>query len=198
MTELRLLVYGLLREGHSLSNLMAGAERLGVCRVPGFDLFGVHVPLNLDRYTDITIASWNGDVADAVAGIFTAGAGDGTDGDFKPVFSTTLNGNTKVGGVYEFGFRHDPEDPLGTMADYCGGCYTNLNLPSRVDMLAHYVKEYEADGFLINSIKSCNSFSAGQLLMLREVEKRIKTTKPKLKLDERDAGGLLGGEKTEE
>ncbi|MCA9727269.1 MAG: benzoyl-CoA reductase subunit B [Candidatus Eisenbacteria bacterium] len=79
---------------------------------------------------------------------------------------------TKVGGVYEFGFRHDPEDPLGTMADYCGGCYTNLNLPSRVDMLAHYVKEYEADGFLINSIKSCNSFSAGQLLMLREVEKR--------------------------
>ncbi|MCB9869872.1 MAG: SBBP repeat-containing protein [Planctomycetes bacterium] len=24
--------------------------------VPGFDLFGVHVPLNLDRYTDITIA----------------------------------------------------------------------------------------------------------------------------------------------
>lgn len=39
MTELRLLVYGLLREGHSLSNLMAGAERLGACRVPGFDLF---------------------------------------------------------------------------------------------------------------------------------------------------------------
>lgn len=79
---------------------------------------------------------------------------------------------TKVGGVYEFGFRHDPDDPLGTMADYCGGCYTNLNIPSRVDMIAHYVREYQADGFLINSIKSCNSFSAGQLLMLREVEKR--------------------------
>ena len=29
-----------------------------------------------------------------------------------------------------------------------------------------------ADGFLINSVKSCNSFSAGQLLILREVEKR--------------------------
>ena len=79
---------------------------------------------------------------------------------------------TKVGGVYDFGFRHDPKDPIGTLADYCGGCYTNLNLPSRVDMLATYVREYEADGFLINSVKSCNSFSAGQLMILREVEKR--------------------------
>jgi benzoyl-CoA reductase subunit B len=79
---------------------------------------------------------------------------------------------TKVGGTYDFGFRHDPDDPLGTMADYCGGCYTNLNLPSRIDMLVTYIREYEADGFLINSVKSCNSFSAGQLMMLREVEKR--------------------------
>ncbi len=46
----------------------------------------------------------------------------------------------------------------------------------RVDMLENYVNEYEADGLLINSIKSCNSFSAGQLLMMREVEKR--TGKP--------------------
>jgi benzoyl-CoA reductase subunit B len=78
----------------------------------------------------------------------------------------------KVGGTYDFGFRHDPEDPLGTLADYCGGCYTNLNLPSRIEMMATYIREYEADGFLINSVKSCNSFSAGQLMMLREVEKR--------------------------
>jgi benzoyl-CoA reductase subunit B len=77
-----------------------------------------------------------------------------------------------VGGTYDFGFRHDPDDPLGTMADYCGGCYTNLNLPSRIDMLVAYIRDYEADGFLINSVKSCNSFSAGQLMMLREVEKR--------------------------
>jgi benzoyl-CoA reductase subunit B len=79
---------------------------------------------------------------------------------------------TKVGGTYDFGFRHNPADPLGTLADYCGGCYTNLSLPQRIDMLAKYVKDYEADGFLINSVKSCNSFSAGQLLILREVEKR--------------------------
>jgi len=79
---------------------------------------------------------------------------------------------TKVGGTYDFGFRHNPADPLGTLADYCSGCYTNLNLPSRIDMLVRYIQEYEADGFVINSVKSCNSFSAGQLMILREVEKR--------------------------
>jgi len=79
---------------------------------------------------------------------------------------------TKVGGTYDFGFRHNPADPLGTLADYCSGCYTNLNLPSRIDMLVRYIQDYEADGFLINSVKSCNSFSAGQLMILREVERR--------------------------
>jgi len=79
---------------------------------------------------------------------------------------------TKVGGVYDNGFRHDPSRALESLAEYCLGCYTNLNLPSRVEMLSRAVEEYRADGFLINSIKSCNSFSAGQLLILREIEKR--------------------------
>jgi benzoyl-CoA reductase subunit B len=85
----------------------------------------------------------------------------------------------KVGGVYDFGFRHDPDRPLESLAEYCLGCYTNLNLPSRIDMICKYIDEYQADGLLINSIKSCNSFSAGQLLILREVEKA-----------HRQAGGL--------
>ncbi len=79
---------------------------------------------------------------------------------------------TKVGGVYDTGFRHDPDRPLESLAEYCLGCYTNLNLPSRVDTLERYVREYQADGLLVNSIKSCNSFSAGQLMMLREVGDR--------------------------
>ncbi len=83
---------------------------------------------------------------------------------------------TKVGGVYDLGFRHDPNHPLESLAEYCLGCYTNRNLPSRVDMLEQYLDEYQADGLLINSIKSCNSFSAGQLMMMKEVEKR--TGKP--------------------
>jgi benzoyl-CoA reductase subunit B len=83
---------------------------------------------------------------------------------------------TKVGGTYDFGFRHDPANPLESLAEYCLNVYTNRNLPMRVDMLENYIDEYQADGLLINSIKSCNSFSAGQLLIMREVEKR--TGKP--------------------
>ncbi len=79
---------------------------------------------------------------------------------------------TKVGGLYDTGFRHDPDHPLETLADYCLGCYTNLGLPARVALLERYIRDYKADGLLINSVKSCNSFSVGQLLMLRELEKR--------------------------
>lgn len=84
---------------------------------------------------------------------------------------------TKVGGVYDYGgFRHDAERPLESLAEYCLGCYTNLNLPTRVDMIETYMEDYQADGFLVNSIKSCNSFSAGQLLIMREIADR--TGKP--------------------
>ncbi|RMH16744.1 MAG: benzoyl-CoA reductase subunit B [Acidobacteria bacterium] len=79
---------------------------------------------------------------------------------------------TRVGGLYDTGFRHDPSRPLDSLAEYCLGCYTNLSLPARVDLLARYVERYRADGFLINSVKSCNSFSAGQLMMLRTLEQR--------------------------
>ncbi|MBX3126453.1 MAG: benzoyl-CoA reductase subunit B [Polyangiaceae bacterium] len=79
---------------------------------------------------------------------------------------------TRVGGLYDKGFRHSPDEPLESLADYCLGCYTNLGLPTRTALLEDYIRRYEADGFLINSVKSCNSFSAGQLVMLRELEKR--------------------------
>ncbi|MBL8692878.1 MAG: benzoyl-CoA reductase subunit B [Planctomycetes bacterium] len=83
---------------------------------------------------------------------------------------------TKVGGVYDDGFRHDPNRPLESLAEYCLGCYTNRNLPTRASMIARYVQDYHADGFLVHSVKSCDSFSAGQLLILRDVE--AKTGKP--------------------
>lgn len=50
---------------------------------------------------------------------------------------------TKVGGLYDQGFRHDPNDPLGTLADYCLGCYTNNNLPQRVELLEKYMNDYQ-------------------------------------------------------
>jgi len=97
--------------------------------------------------------------------------------DFWKIFSDegavmVASTYTKVGGLYERGFRHDAKRPLATMAEYCMGCYTNRNLAQRVDLLASYINDYQADGFFINSVKSCNSFSAGQLLMLRQLESR--------------------------
>ncbi|OFY48380.1 MAG: benzoyl-CoA reductase subunit B [Bacteroidetes bacterium GWF2_41_31] len=80
---------------------------------------------------------------------------------------------TRVGGVYKNGFRHDPDRLLESLSEYCMGCYTNMNLPQRVEMLAKEIKDYKADGFLVNSIKSCNSFSAGQLLIMRTLEDRM-------------------------
>ncbi len=80
---------------------------------------------------------------------------------------------TKVGGVYDMGFRHDSSRPLESLAEYCMNCYTNLNLTQRTDLLSKCISEYNADGLLVNSIKSCNSFSAGQLLMMRTIEEKL-------------------------
>jgi benzoyl-CoA reductase subunit B len=80
---------------------------------------------------------------------------------------------TKVGGVYDYGFRHDSNHPLESLAEYCMNCYTNLNLPQRINLLEKCITEYHADGYLTNSIKSCNSFAAGQLMMMRELEERL-------------------------
>ncbi|MEE9164826.1 MAG: benzoyl-CoA reductase subunit B, partial [Nitrospinota bacterium] len=80
---------------------------------------------------------------------------------------------TRVGGVYDDGFRHSADDSLASLSVYCMGCYTNRNLPQRIDLLERFIKLYHADGLLVNSIKSCNSFSAGQLVMMRELEERL-------------------------
>jgi len=80
---------------------------------------------------------------------------------------------TKVGGVYDNGFRVDPEKPLESLANYCMNCYTNLNLEQRVELLSDCITKYHADGFMVNSIKSCNSFSAGQLMIMRQLEEKL-------------------------
>jgi len=97
--------------------------------------------------------------------------------DFWRMFSregavVVASSYTRVGGLYDQGFRHDPRHPFEALADYCMGCYTNLSLPARIDLLTKYVREYSADGFLVNSVKSCNSFSVGQLQILRAIEER--------------------------
>ena len=69
---------------------------------------------------------------------------------------------SKVGGVWDLGFRHDPQRPFESMAEYMLGCYTNRNWGMRSDLIRGYVEEYDADALVIHSVKSCRSFSVGQ------------------------------------
>lgn len=79
---------------------------------------------------------------------------------------------TKVGGTYDRGNFHDPDRPLESLVENNMTNYCNLSLPDRTKLMEDYIKEYKADGFLIGSIKSCKSFAAGMLPMLRELENR--------------------------
>ena len=80
---------------------------------------------------------------------------------------------SKVAGRYDSKeFMHDPDRPFESLIEHNMTNYCNNSLQERVRILEEYIKEYHADGFLVGSIKSCKSFAAGQLVMLRELEKR--------------------------
>ena len=64
--------------------------------------------------------------------------------------------------MWDLGFRHDPQRPFESMAEYMLGCYTNRNWGMRSDLIRGYVDEYDADALVIHSVKSCRSFSVGQ------------------------------------
>lgn len=68
-----------------------------------------------------------------------------------------------VGGLWEFGFRHDPERPFESIADQMivhNLC--NRSLLDRYEQIHRYIREWEADALVIHSVKSCRLFSAGQ------------------------------------
>jgi benzoyl-CoA reductase subunit B len=68
-----------------------------------------------------------------------------------------------VGGLWEFGFRHDPERPLPSIADHMLQYnLTNRSFLQRYDQIKQYVEEWGADALVIHSVKSCRLFSAGQ------------------------------------
>lgn len=69
---------------------------------------------------------------------------------------------SKVGGIWDFGMRHDPSRPLESIAEYAVNCYTNWDWSLRRGMLKRYAEEYAADALVIHSVKSCRAFSVGQ------------------------------------
>ncbi len=69
---------------------------------------------------------------------------------------------SKVGGIWDFGMRHDPKRPMESLAEYAVNCYTNWDWTLRRGMLERYADEYAADALVIHSVKSCRAFSVGQ------------------------------------
>ncbi len=68
-----------------------------------------------------------------------------------------------VGGIWEFGFKHDPNHPLESIAQHMlQWNVTNRNFLQRYEQIARYIKEWSADALVIHSVKSCRLFSAGQ------------------------------------
>jgi benzoyl-CoA reductase subunit B len=68
-----------------------------------------------------------------------------------------------VGGLWEFGFRHDAENPYESVALHMlAHNVTNRNFLQRYDQIQRYVEEWNADGLIIHFVKSCRLFSAGQ------------------------------------
>ncbi|MBI2493852.1 MAG: 2-hydroxyacyl-CoA dehydratase [Candidatus Rokubacteria bacterium] len=68
-----------------------------------------------------------------------------------------------VGGIWEWGFRHDPARPLESIAEQMlRENLTNRSITTRYQQIRRYVEEWDADALVIHSIKSCRLFSAGQ------------------------------------
>ncbi len=68
-----------------------------------------------------------------------------------------------VGGTWEFGFRHDPDRPLESIAEQMilhNLC--NRSMTERYKQIRTYVEDWDADALVIHSIKSCRLLSAGQ------------------------------------
>lgn len=76
-----------------------------------------------------------------------------------PVASTY----STVGGIWEFGFKHNPKKPLESLALHM----ISYNLPNRnylqrYEQINRYIKEWRADALFIHFVKSCRLFSCGQ------------------------------------
>ncbi len=68
-----------------------------------------------------------------------------------------------VGGLWEFGARHDPDHPFESVARHMlEHNVTNRNYSQRYEQMRRYVEDWNADGVIIHFVKSCRLFSAGQ------------------------------------
>lgn len=76
---------------------------------------------------------------------------------------TVASTYSTVGGLWEFGARHDPDHPFESVAMHMlAQNVTNRNYLQRYEQIRRYIEEWNADGLVIHFVKSCRLFSAGQ------------------------------------
>ena len=76
---------------------------------------------------------------------------------------TVASTYSTVGGLWEFGARHDPDHPFESVALHMlAQNVTNRNYLQRYEQIRRYIEEWNADGLIIHFVKSCRLFSAGQ------------------------------------
>ncbi len=77
--------------------------------------------------------------------------------------TTVASTYSTVGGLWEFGARHDPDQPFESVAMHMlAHNVTNRNYLQRYEQIQRYCEEWKADGVIIHFVKSCRLFSAGQ------------------------------------
>ena len=63
----------------------------------------------------------------------------------------------------EAGARVDPADPLGSAASAYTHIILNQDLPNRLDILRRLSRDYQVDGAILHSDRSCKPYSIGQV-----------------------------------
>jgi len=88
--------------------------------------------------------------------------------------TTVASTYSTVGGLWEFGARHDPDHPFESVALHMlAHNVTNRNYLQRYEQIRRYLEEWNADGLIIHFVKSCRLFSAGQGDMRDYVTKKL-------------------------
>jgi benzoyl-CoA reductase subunit B len=148
-----------------------------------FDSINMMGPINVLRGTPEAMAFFDGAVAE-FEGLAAQKLGPLSEERFRtviegpppyPFYKSFRNLFTKwgavavqstystVGGIWEFGFRHDPRRPLESIAEQMlRENLTNRSIVARYAQIRRYVEDWQADALVIHSIKSCRLFSAGQ------------------------------------
>jgi benzoyl-CoA reductase/2-hydroxyglutaryl-CoA dehydratase subunit BcrC/BadD/HgdB len=81
----------------------------------------------------------------------------------------------------------DETDPFGSMAKAYGLVILNNNLNHRLHLMESLIKDYQVDGIVIHSARSCKPYSVGQYDLKRILMERLGTPSVVIEADIADA-----------